>query len=153
MSTDFRLIPIINSYSEFYKENVYKVPCKVLSVGNRLRGKVFSIDIEILDFVSGELVMVKAKTYEGSLSFFQNLPITTFCVVRKLGYRHFDLIVYGHYIVGIMEAFYGLDEILNHDEDEIFRLYNDNYQPLRQWLGISTLENNDIEDYEDDLPF
>lgn len=153
MSVDFRIIPLKKMFSDFYNEEVYKIPCKVISLGKHLRGKEYEIEIEILDFVTAEMKRLKGITYEGSLQYFNTFPFFTECVVRKLGKNKFKLIVYGYFGTGVIEGLFGVREILNNNEEDITKLYNHYYTPFREWLGVSKTSDNSTKLDDDDLPY
>jgi hypothetical protein len=149
---DFRVIPPIKKFSKFYNETVFEIPCKVLRIGDRVRGKIYSIEIERLDFLSGKRVKNIGITYDGTLELFNDSnmepPFITNCVVRKIDVGKIRFIVYGLFNAGIIEGVYDVEGILNKDEDEIIDVFHSHYKELNKWLK-EPVENND---FIDDLP-
>ncbi|WP_281139104.1 hypothetical protein [Winogradskyella sp. SYSU M77433] len=146
---DFRVIPPKKRYSKFYEEEVYIIPCKVLYVGNQIKGKIYNIYLEILDFNEPKIIKASGITYKGSLDYFLEPPFITECVVRKHGKCHYTLIVYSVSNPGLVEKLFGVKEILN-TEEEILDFYNHNYNDFRNWL-FEIKNKQDIRDI--DLPF
>ena len=151
MESDFRIIPPIKRYSKFYEEDIYVIPCKVIAIGNLIKGKTYEIKIEILDFTKAVLVETTGITYKGSLELLKNPPFVTECIIRRIGDCKFKLIVYNRTNPGLIERLFNVKEILNRDESEIMDIYNHHYKKLRDWLG--PIESNSTENYHDDLPF
>lgn len=149
---DFRIIPLKKRYSTFYEEDVYVIPCKVLEIGNLISGRTYEIKIEILDFYTAKLVETSGITYKGSLQYFPEPPFNTECIVKKLGAWHFNLVVYGKAMPGLIEDLFGVKEILNHDEEQIMDIYNHHYSKFREWLGGTVKKPPKIDEH-DDLPF
>jgi hypothetical protein len=152
---DFRLIKPIKKFNDFTKEVEYEIPCMVIKIGEEISKNKYAIEVEHLDFATGKKVVNSGITYKKTIDLFNGFkrkpPFPTTCRVVKQKKNTFTLVVYGLFNVGLMEKFYNVSGILNHDEKQILDVFKSHHKELLEWLFEPTKENPS--NTKDDLPF
>src|SRR5690606_23680308 len=114
---DFRLLKPERVINKLNGEIEYLIPCTVKQIGKHITGNRYEIEIEHLDFKSGEIITSKGITYKKTIELINDIdkkvPFETSCKISKTSEKTYEFIVYGLYIVGIMELFYDVSEIIN----------------------------------------
>lgn len=154
-AVDFRLVKPQRRWNHHKEAIEYEIPCIVLKIGKKLKGNLYSIDIEHIDFVTGEKVKNEGITYAKTIDMFNSLdkkpPFATTCRVVKKRKGEFYFVVYGVFNAGLIEKFYNVKGILNNDENEIMDVFESNYKEFLDWL-MEISSNKPNNDYKD-LPF
>lgn len=155
MPEDFRLVKPIRKYNSHTNEVEYQVPCRVVKIGGLLDHNKVSIEVEHLDFLTGEVVKSQGFTYMRTLDIFKDLqlkpPISTTCRILKVKKGSFKIKVFGVFNTDLVEQLYNVTEILNNDEKQIMNVFKSHYKALLFWLmeyPEKTKTDNDT-----DLPF
>lgn len=149
---DFRLIKPIKKINKLTNQIEYEIPCIVIKIGDKLDSKRYEIQIEHLDFLTGEKVINNGITYEKTIKLFEGFnkkpPFETTCRIVKVKNKTIQFIVYGLFNVGIMEKLYDVKGILNNDEQEILSVFKSYHEELLDWL-LETPKKDFTNDYDD----
>lgn len=134
---EFLTITPRKEYSDFYKEDIFIIPCRIIEMGEEVNHNSVSITIEHLDFYTGKPVRAKASCYKRSLRYISEIPLpfNNECSVIKSGNR-IKFLVYGRFETNRDVTDLILGTYDGKTEKELTDVFLENYKELNAWLKV-----------------
>lgn len=133
--TEFLTIEPRKEYSDFYKEDIFIIPCRVFEIGEEASHNSVWIKIQYLDFNTGKAVKGKAVCYKRSLRYFSDieLPFDNDCSIMKTK-SGTKFLIYGKFDPhrDVTHLFTGTYD--GKSEEELREVFKGNYKELNGWL-------------------
>lgn len=147
---DYRVISVRREKPNIYDAgDTFVIPVKIIKfLRDHVMGPIMPIIIERLDFFSGDLKKTLAITFVKSVNNIFDamgleLPIETECVVFKENNK-IKFKVIGYYNVGVLEKLDSVPHNILDNDEQILKVYNNNYREIRDWVGNINSNENDI---------
>jgi len=95
---DFRLIPPILYFNKYHNKEVWKIPCKIVSIGRPLDDWFSTVEIVRLDFNNLNYVKDIGRIRNTAIKLFKelqmNLPYNNYCLILPSQNENFEIEIY-----------------------------------------------------------
>jgi hypothetical protein len=137
--TEFLTIEPKKEYSNFYKEDIFIIPCRVIEIGEEASHNSVWVKIQYLNFDTGTPVEGKAVCYKKSLRYFsdEKFPFDNECSILKMN-NEIKFLIYGRFDphLDVTHWFFGTYE--GKSKEELKEVFKKNYIKLNNWLKESS---------------
>lgn len=132
---EFLTIEPRKEYSDFYKEDIFIIPCQVTEIGEEANHNSIWLDIKYLDFNTGKPVKGKAVCYKKSLRYLSDveLPFNNECSLIKSN-SGIKFLIYGRFDPDNDLTHLLLGTYDGKSEEELKQVFKENYKELNNWL-------------------
>ncbi|QED36700.1 hypothetical protein FK178_02760 [Antarcticibacterium arcticum] len=130
---EFLKIAPRKEYSDFYREDIYIIPCRVIEFGEEANHNSVWVTIEHLDFNTGETIEKKATCYKNSLRFFRDieLPVENECSIIKMR-NGVKFLIFGRFHPDYFVDWDGIYK--GKTEDVLIPVFKENYIEFNNWI-------------------